>query len=207
YTRLVANLAVDRATPRPNGGGNGVHVGEPGGEARFMQRFDVGDIPGVGPRFRARLEAAGVRTGRDVLARDRSALVRSIGVNETDWLLARAKGLDSHTVHSREVARSLSREETFGSDIADDETLEHELLPLCGRAAADVRAHGLTTRRINVKLRDADFRTRRASQTLPNGVIADRVIYETARALLRKLRRARRVPARLLGVALTSLQE
>jgi hypothetical protein len=36
-------------------------------------------------------------------------------------------------------------------------------------------------------------------------VRADRVILEVARELLHKLRRARRVPVRLLGVALTSL--
>jgi hypothetical protein len=36
-------------------------------------------------------------------------------------------------------------------------------------------------------------------------VIADRVIYAVARTLLRKLRTARRVPARLLGVGLSSL--
>jgi hypothetical protein len=36
-------------------------------------------------------------------------------------------------------------------------------------------------------------------------VISDRVILEVSRRLLAKLRQARRVPARLLGVALSSL--
>jgi hypothetical protein len=36
-------------------------------------------------------------------------------------------------------------------------------------------------------------------------VISDRVILEVSRRLLSKLREARRVPARLLGVALSSL--
>jgi hypothetical protein len=36
-------------------------------------------------------------------------------------------------------------------------------------------------------------------------VIADRVMLEVAQALLRRLRTSRRVPARLLGVALSSL--
>jgi hypothetical protein len=37
--------------------------------------------------------------------------------------------------------------------------------------------------------------------------VSDRVIMETAKELLHKLRRARRVPARLIGVALSSLSE
>jgi DNA polymerase-4 len=73
------------------------------------------------------------------------------------------------------------------------------------RVASDLRERDLATRTVTVRLRDADFRTRQASRTLPHPVIADRVILATARALLARLRRERRVKARLLGVALSSL--
>jgi hypothetical protein len=56
-----------------------------------------------------------------------------------------------------------------------------------------------------VRVRDWDFRTRQASRTLDHPVIGDRVMLGVAQALLRRLRAARRVPARLLGVALSSL--
>ena len=56
-----------------------------------------------------------------------------------------------------------------------------------------------------MRIRDFDFRTRSAARTLPRGVIADRVIHGVAKGLLAKLRAGRRVPARLLGVALSSL--
>jgi DNA polymerase-4 len=58
---------------------------------------------------------------------------------------------------------------------------------------------------VTVRLRDGDFKTRQASRTLPQPVISDRVILATARLLLGRLRRERRVRARLLGVALSSL--
>jgi DNA polymerase-4 len=58
---------------------------------------------------------------------------------------------------------------------------------------------------VTVRIRDWDFKTRQASRTLERAVISDRVILEAARLLLAKLRKARRVPARLLGVALSSL--
>jgi hypothetical protein len=56
-----------------------------------------------------------------------------------------------------------------------------------------------------VRIRDHDFRTRQASRTLDAPVISDRVILEVAHLLLAKLRAARRVPARLIGVGLSSL--
>jgi DNA polymerase-4 len=75
------------------------------------------------------------------------------------------------------------------------------------KAAYDLRQGGFTARTITVKLRDRDFRTRSARRTLARPVVSDRVIMETAKELLQKLRGARRVPARLIGVALSSLSE
>ena len=63
----------------------------------------------------------------------------------------------------------------------------------------------MTARTVRVKIRDWDFRTRQASRTLDHPVIADRILLTVAQTLLRRLRAARRVPARLLGVALSSL--
>ncbi len=102
-------------------------------------------------------------------------------------------------------ARSLSRDETFPRDIDDDETLRRELVRLADRAAGDLRKHGYTARTVNVRIRDHDFRDRRASRTLDHAVSTDRIIFEIALELLAKLRAARRVPARLLGVSLSQL--
>jgi DNA polymerase-4 len=56
-----------------------------------------------------------------------------------------------------------------------------------------------------MKLRDHDFTTRQRSRTLPEPVESDAAVYQVARELLRELRSARRVPARLLGVGLSGL--
>jgi len=170
-----------------------------------MRRFNLADLPGVGPRSRERLDRLGLRTIPDVLGRPLDDLVRLLGEREGRWLYERARGHANAEVTNREDPRSISREETFDTDLTDQDAIERELLRLVTRAAADLRSRELATRTVSVKLRDKDFRTRRASLTLDDPVVADRVIFETARELLRKLRRARRVPVRLLGVALTSL--
>jgi len=76
---------------------------------------------------------------------------------------------------------------------------------LVTRAAADMRGDRLCARTVAVRLRDWDFKTRSAQRTLPDPVVSDRVILRVAHELLRTLRNARRVPARLVGVRLSGL--
>jgi DNA polymerase-4 len=204
-SKLVAKLAVERAKPKPGTGATGVHTVVPGSEAEFLATFSLAELPLVGPKFQERLARLGMKTVRDVLPYDATTLARWLGEREGEWLYERVRGIDRSAVESRGEAKSISRDETFAEDIKSDAELQHELLALVTRAASDLRGDGLTARTITVRIRDFDFRTRSASRTLPRGVIADRVIHGVAKGLLAKLRAGRRVPARLLGVALSSL--
>ena len=180
-SKLVAKLAVEVAKPKPDTGRTGVHIVPPGGEAAFLARFTLGEIPLVGPRFQERLKRHGMTTVPDVLAHDERTLVTWLGKRDAHWLLDRVRGVDHGKVSGDGELKSLSREDTFAADVGDDASLERELLRLVVRASADLRAEGLTARTITVKLRDYDFATRQASRTLDEGVMSDRPIHETAR--------------------------
>jgi DNA polymerase IV len=203
--RLVAKLAAGRAKPHRTPGAGGVIVVPSGDEGAFLATFDLADLPGVGPRFQERLAALGLRTVPDALGQDRPTLRRWLGVRAADWLYDRIRGLDTTPIQARARAKSLSRDETFPQDLDDDADLRRELLRLADRAAADLRADGYRARTVGVRIRDRDFRDRRASRTLAAPVSADRPIAEVALELLAKLRAARRIPARLLSVSLSQL--
>jgi len=203
--RLVAKLAAGRAKPHHTPEADGVVIVPPGDEARFLATFDLAEIPGVGPRFQDRLLSLGLRTVQDALRYDRHTLRRWLGTRAGDWLHDRIRGVGSAVVERRSDAKSLSRDETFAKDLDDDQDLRRELLRLTDRAAADLRSHGYRARTISVRIRDRDFRDRRASRTLPEGITTDRAIADVAVGLLARLRRARPVPARLLSVSLTQL--
>jgi DNA polymerase-4 len=143
----------------------------------------------------------------DVLQYDIATLQTWFGKREAEWLWDRVHGISDSEVESGGEAKSISRDETFPRDLNDDRDLERELVALVTRAAFDLRSDGLTARTISVRIRDMDFRTRRAQKTLAESVVSDRVILQVARELLVKLRKARRVPARLLSVGLSSLSE
>ena len=204
-TKLVAKLAVERAKPKPGTGATGVHVVPAGEEGRFLETFELAEIPLIGPRFQERLARLGMRKVPDVLQYDVQTLAQWLGEREAAWLYDRVRGIDHGEVEGHGEAKSISRDETFPTDIHDDDELARELLALVTRAATDLRGDAMTARTITVKLRDFDFKTRQASRTLPAPVISDRVIMEVARSLLAKLRKTRRVPARLIGVGLSSL--
>ena len=201
--KLIAKMAVDRA--KPSSGGEGVVIIESGAEQAFLKTCTLAEIPLVGPKFQARLAKRGMVRVEDVLQHDRAALEQWLSKREAGWLWNRVHGLDDNTVAHRVTNKGISRDETFRTDLVTDEDIERELLRLVTRAAADMRGDGLTARTVAVRLRDADFTTRATQRTLPEPVVSDRIILRVARDLLAKLRQARRVPARLVGVRLSGL--
>jgi DNA polymerase-4 len=204
--RLVAKLAAERAKPRPGTEGTGVLVVPAGDEAEFVATHRLAELPGVGPRLQETLARYGLTSVREALAVDQRTLASWLGPRNGAWLYERLRGRGGATVAPDGDAKSMSCEETFPRDLSTDEDLETELLRLVTRLAADMRAGGLRARRLTIKLRDHDFRTRQASRTLPHPIDSDRAAHLVARELLRSLRARRRVPARLLGVGFSRLE-
>jgi DNA polymerase-4 len=199
-TRVVAKLAVECAKPA------GVHVVPPDGVLTFMREFELADIPGVGPVFAAELARLGLVSVEQAQARDLATLEAWFGPARAHWLFRRVRGIDGGEVVPDRAARSMSREETFPTDIDDDSELETELLALAVRLGRDLRRHETRARTITVKLRDADFRTRQAARSVSPAIESDRAIFNIARDRLVVLRRARRSPARLVGIAASGLE-
>ena len=205
-SKLVAKIAAERAKPKT--GANGVHIVGAGSELDFMRLLMLAEIPGIGPKATARLADRGLRSVTDVLALDDAALTRLVGPRDSEWLARRIRGVDSGEVATeREAAKSISRDDTFPTDINDDLLLEGELTALVGRAAGELRGDELKARTVTVRIRDKDFTTRQASRTVDEALESDRAIFIVARELLYKLRKARHVPARLLGVALSNFTQ
>lgn len=205
--RLVAKLAANRAKPHRTPEAHGVVIVPAGAEAAFLAGFDLADIPGIGPRFQERLGRLGMRSVHDALHHDLPTMQQWFGERTGAWLHNRIRGADRTPVEPRAQAKSISRDETFASDLSEDADLMRELLRLVDRATGDLRKHRWAARTISVKIRDHDFTTRQKSRTLPEPLMSDRSVVAVAKELLARLRTARRVPARLLSVSLSKLCE
>jgi DNA polymerase-4 len=205
--KLIAKLAAERAKPSRSPEAKGVVIVPAGGEMEFMRTVLLAEIPGIGPKLQAKLRAVGLVSVRDVEPHDVATLRRWVGASTAEWLHARVRGVSISAIEPRAPAKQMSREETFDRDIADAGRLASELRHLAVTVAADLRGEGLAARTITVKLRTKDFATRSASRTLREPVESDRAVSETAQALLDQLRGERKLPARLVGVALSNLTQ
>jgi DNA polymerase-4 len=196
--RMLAKIATGLAKP------NGVHVVPEGAEAEFMLRFQLSDLPGVGPVLAETLGRRGVRSVSEALAYDRESLCSWLGESRGSWLHDRIRGIDPTPVGEDGETRSVSHETTFPVDVLDLATLERHLLRLVNELAAEVRRKGLRARTIRVYLRDRDFRDRQLNRTADEAVESDRAIHRIALPLLRELWARRSLGVRLLGVGVSN---
>ena len=196
--KLVAKLAVERAKPKPDNAATGVFVVEPGEEQEFLRGFTLAELPMVGPKFQERLAKLGMRTVPDVLQYDLPTLARWLGEREAAWLYDRVRGIDAGVVEPHFEAKSISRDETF-RPTSRVLGLERELLALATR---DPLCAAWYPRDDHRAIRARTF----AHACRPPLYPASSRIECLQRARCSYERRtARRVPARLLGVALSSL--
>lgn len=207
-SKFIAKLAAEKAKPRVDRpGATGVLIIESDGVDAFMRTLALADIPGIGPKAQQKLAGLSLLSVADALEWPREALRYHFGPNGGDWLYAKVRALDERVVITRPGRKQMSRERTFSKDIADTTALRGRLDGVVELVATDLRQSGLRARRITVKLRDGDFTTRTATRTLPKGIESDRAIADIARELFEELRRARRTPARLIGVALSGFDD
>lgn len=201
--RTIAKMASSLA--KPSKGGNGVYIVPAGQEQEFMKRWDLADIPYVGPAFTAELLRRGLRSVEDALALDERLLIQWLGETKGHWLAQRIRGIDYTPVSIREDRKSIGTEKTFSYDIEDTEGLENELLVLVQEVGAMLRDRGMRARNIAVSMRCSDFSYYRTSRTLPESIDSDRAIFRIARQLLAILRDRRWSTVRLVGISVGRL--
>jgi DNA polymerase-4 len=203
-SRLVAKIASDQAKP------HGILWIPPGREARFLAPLDVRKIPGVGQVTERNLHACGIRKIGDLAQFDESFLAERFG----KWGLAlagKARGEDAGSWFDGEMRetgegdepKSISHENTFSVDTADEGVLDAMLVRLSEMVARRLRDHQLYARTVQIKLRYSDFSTFTRSMTLDHATQIDTELAGAVRGLFHKA--WTRKPIRLLGVYAQSL--
>jgi DNA polymerase-4 len=205
-SRLVAKIASDQAKP------HGVLWIVPGQEAQFLGPLDVRKIPGVGKVTESNLHACGIRKVRDLTSLEDAFLQQRFG----KWGLAlagKARGEDAGGWFDEEISdvatgggdpKSISHENTFMVDTADEAALNAMLVRLSEMVARRLRDHRLYARTVQIKLRYSDFSTFTRAQTLDHASQIDLQIADAARDLFHKAWTGK--PIRLLGVYAQSLE-
>ncbi|HTH29223.1 MAG TPA: DNA polymerase IV [Sphingobium sp.] len=197
YNKLLAKLASDQNKP------DGLCVIRPGEGAAFIAAMPVGRIHGVGPVTARRMAALGIETGADLRRHALPFLQQHFGKAAAFYYWA-ARGRDDRPVREREVRKSISVEDTFATDIAEEAALIAALDQIADRLWPRIERAGAAGRSVTLKIKLADFRILTRSRTLPQPLRDRAQIFETGCALLRA-----ELPlplgARLLGLGLHNL--
>ncbi|HEX9258229.1 MAG TPA: DNA polymerase IV [Acidimicrobiales bacterium] len=202
--KLASEAAKPKATPTGVNPGRGVVVVQPGEELTFLHPHPVQALWGVGPRTLERLHRLGVGTVGDLAALPEDTVVRVLGRANGHHLHQLAMAVDPRPVLPDRAAKSVGHEQTFATDLHDQESCTVELVRMADSVASRLRAHDLAGRTVTLKVRFNDFSTITRSSTLAEPVSSGPVIAEAARLLLGGVDVGAGV--RLLGVSVSHLQ-
>ena len=197
--KLVAKIASDLMKP------DGLTVVDVARVHAVLDPLPVRRLPGLGRKTGAKVEAAGVHTLGELRSAPDAVLWPLFG-RYTALTRERASGIDERPVLPEVEEKSLSAEDTFERDIGTPGILHRQLARLADLAASRLRARGLQTSCIGVKIRRGDFATfSRQRAVAPPTCEARTVSAVAAELLARWLAANRGAKLRLLGVVLTEL--
>jgi DNA polymerase-4 len=196
--KFLAKLASDLGKP------DGFVVLEPEKVQEVLTPLPVGRIWGVGAKAEKRLHTLGIRTIGQLASFPQESLVDHFGeAGRHIWQLAH--GQDDRLVVPDDEAKSISTETTFAEDIGDREVLRSCLLDLTDHLGQRIRRQKVRARTIELKVRNAEFRTFLRSTTLPDPTDVTEVIWQAVVGLFQDRVSDAWLPLRLLGVGVAGL--
>jgi DNA polymerase-4 len=199
FNKFLAKLASDMRKP------DGLAVIRREDVDRLLTPMQVGKISGIGPRTVERLGRVGVRTIGDLRRLPADVLARCIG-SGAEHFHRLALGIDDRPVVTDSQARSIGQEQTFGTNLADPESVRMVLLGQAEQVAQRLRRHALVARAISVKVRYGDYRTITRRSTFATPTNATSVVWPAARGLFNRWCEAGFQPVRLIGVSAGGLR-
>ena len=197
--KLVAKIASDLDKP------DGLTVVPEWRIPEVLDPLPVRRLPGLGRKLGNKVEAAGLRTLRDLRCAPDAVLWPLFG-RDMQRMRERAAGIDDRPVRTDLEEKSLSAEDTFARDLADPRQLDTQICRLADKACERLRGKGLMAARVGVKIRRHDFSTFTRQRAIAPPTQEGRTVRDVARELLaRWIAEHRGEKLRLLGVVLTEL--
>ena len=191
--KFLAKLASDIDKP------DGFVVVAPDHVEDFLAALPVERIPGVGEMGQKILHELGVSTIAQLRSIPVELLLNRLG-SFGYTLEDLAHGRDDSPVVPDAAAKSIGAERTFPHDIGDPDAVAEVLRSLAENVGRRLRREKLKAGRVEVKVRLAHFATSTRSRTLREPTSVDKVLIDTALALLHERLERSINEVRLVGV-------
>ena len=199
--KFLAKLASDLEKP------DGLVEIDPGRIHDVLDPLPVNKIWGVGKVSEKRLGQLGLRTIGDLRVIPLEVLAQQIGEHSAHRLNRLANGIDHRPVHSDSNVKSISHEQTFGSDLADPAAVIVVLMEQVDSVAERLRRAQRQARTVSLKIRFGNFETITRSMTLVRPTDLTTELREAARTIFRKWSTKSFRPVRLIGMGVSQFDQ
>lgn len=177
-----------------------------GSEAAFLHPLPNKWLPGVGPKTSVRLNAAGLAQICHIAATPLEMLELLLG-NQAAGIRQFSHGIDERPlIAAREPQKSFSQQETFATDLTDEEYVEATLRRMADSLFAKVREEGRSVRTLTVKVRYNDMAEDQVAESLMEPTDLETDVYGRLHAMLRQAWK-RRVSLRLVSLKLSNVYD
>ena len=198
-SKFIAKVASELGKP------NGHHIVPVGGEVELLSPMSAKVIPGGGPVTFDKLRRIGIETVADLQRVELAELIQVIGKSHGLGLKELAFARDDRAVEPEREAKSISVEDTFGTDLVDTAEMVQILDRDARQVAARLSTAQLLARTVTIKVRLHGFITHTRSRTLTGGTDRPDLISQIARTMLGEVDTTPGV--RLLGVGVAGLTD
>nr|XP_061811986.1 lysine--tRNA ligase-like [Nerophis lumbriciformis] len=173
----------------------------------FLDPLPVRKIWGVGVKSAERLATLGIKTIGDLRRLPDGRLNALLGRSAVR-LAELARGIDDRPVVPDRGDKSISHEETYGTDLTELLDCDRQVMELACAVGARLRNKDLCGQVVRIKIRLGDFTTLSRQRSLQAPINDDQSLSAAARDLLRRWWRIHPDCAiRLLGVGVSHLQQ
>ena len=180
YNKFLAKLASDWNKP------HGIKEISEEDLPDILLDLDIKKVHGLGSHGVAKLRKIGIYTIRDLMKLDQEFLIGLFGKHGT-YIYNVIRGIDDREINPTRQRKSLGRERTFANNTNDINILNDYLLEISEKIESDLASKDLQGKTVNLKLKNADFKTITRAITLQEPVYKKEEIYRAASDLLLSL--------------------
>ena len=199
YNKFLAKLASDQNKP------DGLCVVTPARGPAFVEGLPVKRFHGVGPKTAEKMARLGIETGADLKARSLDFLSAHFG-SSARYYYDLARAVCHRQVKADRSCKSVSAEDTFLTDLSDEEALLAELDRIGRHVWQRIQSKRLSGRTVNLKVKYRDFQIITRSRSLDRPVSGEAEFLDLGAQLLRGIFPPVK-SIRLLGLGLSNLGE
>ncbi|MFC2131445.1 DNA polymerase IV [Bacteroidota bacterium] len=197
FNKFLAKVASDYNKP------DALMLITPEQADEFIDKLQIGKIPGVGKVTEEKMNNLGILTGEDLKKRTKYFLTEHFGKAGAYFYELLRHNVDNPVTPNR-IRKSIGSERTFEKDISDEQQMIISLHEISKRVAERMEKRDIMGKTVTIKIKYHDFELSTRSRTVQYYIHTSTEVFDIASELLFVPVKPIK-PVRLLGIQISNL--